>query len=72
MHVFASHANYDIETSYMISLFHCVIWAVIVTADLFVFLPGPAEHAAVPPRGEVIVLRFWQWGAHLSRQDLAV
>jgi len=52
MHAFASHANYDIETNYMISLFHCVIWAVITTADLSVFLLSPAEHAAVPPCGE--------------------
>lgn len=55
MHIFASHANYDIEMSYIISLFHCVIWAVITTADLSVFLLGPAQCAAVPPCREVII-----------------
>lgn len=55
MHVFVSHANYDIETNYMISLFHCVIWAVVITADLSLFLLSPAERAAVPPCGEVTI-----------------
>lgn len=43
MHAFGSHANYDIEASSTISLFHCVMWAVTITADLLV-LPL-AEHS---------------------------
>ena len=41
--------------NYMISLFHCVIWAVIITADLSVFLLDPADGAAVPPCREGII-----------------
>lgn len=85
MRVFASRANYDIETKYVISLFHCVIWAVIITADLSVFLLGPAERAAVPPCREVIVrlradcgsgsgvhishVRTWPFSSPLSSPD---
>lgn len=69
----------------MISLFHCVIWAVIITADPSVFLLSPAERAAVPPCGEVIIrlradrgsgsevhishLRTWPFSSPLSSPD---
>lgn len=60
----------------MISLFHCVVWAVTIAADLLCF--PLAQWADIPP----CVLHqhsmaemgppFWWWDAHLWHQKLAI
>lgn len=56
MHAFSSHANYDIETSSTISLFHCVMWAVTITADPLVLQLAELYH---PPERSSSLCIAW-------------